>query len=141
MVKRIKMVKRKIREVWGKIGDQLKLAKRFLEEDRIDEALYFVWIAAENIVNTIKTAINGYYLKDHKEKSYVLKEYFAIGVLKKNYSGIFERLSKYRIAAEFHPYTSIPRSYSRKSVVKYLREVEELKREVEIFLKSKGVLK
>ncbi len=135
------MVKRKIQEAWEKVEDQLKLAKRFLEEDRIDEALYFVWIAAENIVNTIKTAINGYHLKDHKEKSYVLKEYFATGVLKKDYSKIFERLSKYRIAAEFHPYTSIPRNYSKKNVIKYLGEIDELKREVEIFLKKKGVLK
>jgi HEPN domain-containing protein len=58
------MSKRLIQEAWSKIKDQLSLARRFLKEGRVDEALYFVWIAAENLVNTIKVSINGRYVKD-----------------------------------------------------------------------------
>jgi len=61
--------------------DQINLAKRFLNEDRIDEALYFIWLAAENLVNTLKVAINGFYVKDHREKGLILKEYYILGFL------------------------------------------------------------
>ncbi len=135
------MVRRKIRNAWLKIEEQLNEARDFLKKDKIDEALYFIWIAAENIINSLKTAMNGFYLKDHKEKSYVLKEYYALGILKKDYSKTFEKLSKYRIAAGFHPYTSIPKDYTKKDVVSFLKEIVELKKEVEEILKDKGVLR
>ncbi len=75
-----------IRQNWNKTEDQLKEAKRFIEEGKIDEALYFIWIAAENVINSLKTGINGIYLKDHNEKSHILKEYFILETLKKDYS-------------------------------------------------------
>lgn len=129
-----------IKQNWKKINDQFKEAKRFLEENKLDEALYFTWLAAENIINTLKVAINGFYLKNHKAKSYTLREYFILGTLKKDYSKTFEKLSKYRIVAEFHPYTSIPKDYTKEDVLDFLKEIEELKREVENFLVKKGVL-
>ena len=106
--------KQEIKQNWEKINSQIKEVKRFLEEDKADEALYFTWLAAENIVNTLKVSIDGYYLKEHKAKTYLLKEYFILEKLKKDYSKIFEKLSKYRIVAEFHPYTSIPKDYTQK---------------------------
>jgi len=130
-----------LREAWKKVEDQLSLARRFLEEGRTDEALYFVWIAAENLVNTLKVAMNGRYVTDHREKSLLLLEHYAFGILKRDYSKLMERLAKYRIAAEFHPYTAIPRDYTKEDVEHYLKEVEELKKEIESILKSKGVLK
>lgn len=129
-----------LRQNWAKTEGQLKEAKRFLEEGKIDEALYFIWIAAENIVNSLKTGINGIYLKDHKGKSYILKEYFVLGTLKKDYSETFRRLSKYRIAAAFHPYTSIQKSYTKADVVKFLKEIEELMAEAKSVLVKRGVL-
>jgi uncharacterized protein (UPF0332 family) len=135
------MVRRKIREAWLKIEEQLNEARNFLKKDKIDEALYFIWIAAENIINSLKTTMNGFYLKDHRGKSYVLKEYYALSILKKDYSKTFEKLSKYRIAAGFHPYTSIPKDYTKEDVIEFLREIEGLKEEVEEILKDKGVLK
>ena len=130
-----KMVKKEeLKQNWGKINSQLKEAKRFLEETKLDEALYFIWLAAENIINNLKVAINGFYLKDHKAKTEILKGYFVTGKLKKDYSKTFEKLSKYRIVAEFHPYTSIPKDYSREDVLNFLREVQELKGEVGKFL-------
>ena len=96
---------KKINQTWKKIKSQLREAERFLEEEKLDEALYFVWLAAENIVNNLKVSVNGFYLKDHKEKSYVLKKYFVENRLRKDYSKLFRNLSKYRIVAEFHPYT------------------------------------
>ncbi|MBU4245568.1 hypothetical protein L6303_07835 [archaeon] len=130
-----------IKQNWGKTEEQLNEAKRFMEEDKIDEALYFVWIAAENVVNSLKTGINGIYLKDHKEKSYILKDYFILGTLKKDYSKTFGRLSKYRLAAGFHPYTSIPKSYTKADVLKFLKEIEELRAEAREALVKRGVLK
>ena len=35
-------MKKKIVEALAKIDDQINLAKRFLSENRIDEALYFI---------------------------------------------------------------------------------------------------
>jgi len=135
------MNKKLMQEAWRKIEDQLSLAKRFLEEGRIDEALYFAWITAENLVNTLKVTMNGRYVKDHREKSLILLEYYALGILRKDYSKLMEKLAKYRIAAEFHPYTSIPRDYTKEDVMEHLDEVDELRREVEGILKNKGVLK
>ncbi len=133
--------KEEIRQSWNKLNEQLKEAKRFLGENKTDEALYFIWIAAENIVNSLKTAMNGVYLKDHREKSYILKDYFVLGTLKKDYSKVFERLSKYRIAAGFHPYTSIPKEYTKSDVLNFLKEIEGLRAEVNGILIKKGVLK
>lgn len=135
------VTKDEIKQGWIKTEDQLKEAKRFLEEGKIDEALYFVWIAAENVVNSLKTGINGIYLKDHKEKSYILKDYFALGTLKKDYSKTFGRLSKYRLAAGFHPYTSIPKSYTKADVLMFLKEIEGLRTEAREALVKRGVLK
>ena len=130
-----KMVKKEeLKQSWEKINSQLREAKRFLEEDKIDEALYFIWLAAENIVNNLKVAENGFYLKEHRAKTYLLKDYFIAGKLKKDYSETFEKLSKYRIVAEFHPYTSIPKDYKKGDVLNFLKEIQELKKEVERFL-------
>ena len=127
-------------EALAKINDQINLARRFLNENRIDEALYFIWLAAENLVNTMKIAVNGFYVKDHREKSLILKEYY-IGYLEKDYSELFEKLAKFRITAEFHPYTSIPRSYTKRDVPNYLKQIERLKEEVIKYLKQKGLVK
>ncbi len=132
--------KEELRLNWKKINSQLKEVRRFLEENKTDEALYFIWIAAENIVNNLKVAINGFYIKDHKEKTHLLKDYFVRGVLKRDYSKAFEKLSKYRIVAEFHPYTSIPKDYATEDVLNFLQEIQGLKKEVEKFLINKGVL-
>lgn len=133
--------KEEIKQSWKKIDDQLNETRRFLQEKKLDEALYFIWIAAENIINSLKTAKNGIYLKDHREKGYILKEYFVLGVLKKDYSRTFEKLSKYRIAAGFHPYTSIPKDYTEKDVLNFLNVIEELKKEAENVMIQKGVFK
>jgi len=131
-------MERKIAEALSKISDQIDLAKRFLDENRIDEALYFIWLAAENLVNTLKIAVNGFYVKDHREKGLILKEYYALGYLNRDYSKLFEKLAKFRIAAEFHPYTSIPKSYTKNDVLNYLKQIEELREEVIKYLKKKG---
>lgn len=133
--------KEEIRQNWKKIENQLKEAKRFTEENKLDEALYFIWLASENIVNNIKFAKNGFYLKDHKTKTRTLKEYFVTGSLKNDYSKTFERLSKYRIVAGFHPYTSIPKDYAIDDVLYFLKDTQELKKEVEMFLRERGILK
>lgn len=135
------VTKNELRQNWEKINAQLGEAERFLEENKLDEALYFVWLAAENIVNNLKVAINGFYLKNHKAKTDTLKDYFVKGLLKRDYSKTFEKLSKYQIVAEFHPYTSIPKDYTKNSVLHFLKETRELKEEVEKFLSKKGVLK
>ncbi len=135
------MVKKKITEALAKIDDQINLARRFLNENRIDEALYFIWLAAENLVNTLKIAINGFYVKDHREKSLILKEYYVLGYLGKDYSKLFEKLAKLRIAAEFHPYTSIPKTYTKKEVLSDLKQIEELRGEVIRYLKKRGLIK
>lgn len=132
--------KEEIKQNWNKINAQLKEVKRFLEEDKLDEALYFIWLAAENIVNCLKVATNGFYLKDHRAKTGILKDYFAVGKLENDYSKAFEKLSKYRIVAEFHPYTSIPKDYTEHDVLAFLKEIEELKKEVEKLLVKGGVL-
>jgi HEPN domain-containing protein len=130
-----------IRQNWRKAESQLREAKRFLDEDQPDEALYFIWLAAENIVNSLKVGINGFYLKEHEAKSSLLKDYFATDVLRKDYSKAFEQLSRYRIAAGFHPYTSVPKDYTREDVLNFLLEIQKLKKEAEGFLGRKGVLK
>ena len=79
---------------WKKISDQLEEAKRFLKENKLDESLYFTWLASENIINTLKVSQNGSYLKKHKAKSELLKRYFVLGILKKDYLKVFEKLSK-----------------------------------------------
>ena len=135
------MIKReKISQNWKKINKQLNESIRFLKEGKLDEALYFIWLAAENIVNSLKVAVNGFYLKEHKLKTEVLKIYFANGILKKDYAKTFETLSKFRIAAEFHPYTSIPKNYNRKNVLSFLEETQALKKEVEDFLRKRKIL-
>jgi len=135
------MVKLKeLGQSWKKIGSQIEESKRFLDEQKIDEALYFIWIAAENLVNCLKVTVNGIYLKEHRAKTDILKAYFAAGTLKKDYSRTFEKLSKYRIAAEFHPYTSIKRDYTKEDVKRFLEEIEGLKAELSRILKERGVL-
>jgi uncharacterized protein (UPF0332 family) len=133
--------KEEIKQNWKKIENQLGEADRFIGEDKPDEALYFIWLAAEYIVNNLKFVKYGLYLKNHNAKTRILKEYFIIGVLKNDYSDTFERLSKYRIVAEFHPYTSIPKDYTREDVLSFLEEIQELKGEVEKFLIKKDVLR
>ena len=133
--------KEELKQNWEKINSQLEEAKRFLKEEKLDEALYFIWLAAENIVNNLKVIINGFYLKDHRAKTDILRDYFVMGKLKKDYSKTFEKLSKYRIVAEFHPYTSIPKDYTKEDVLNFLKEIQELKKEVEKFLIEKGILK
>ncbi|RLI99272.1 MAG: hypothetical protein DRP06_03755 [Candidatus Aenigmatarchaeota archaeon] len=135
------MRREKIREGWDKIKEQLKDAEEFLKKNKTDEALYFIWIVAENLVNSLKTTLNGFYLKEHREKTYILKDYFVLGILKKDYSDLFKKLSKYRIAAGFHPYTSIPKNYTKQEVIKFLEKIKELKGEVERILIKRGVLK
>ncbi|TRZ55184.1 hypothetical protein D4Q76_00960 [archaeon] len=130
-----------VQKNWEKVNSQINEANRFLDEGKTDEALYFVWLAAENIVNSLKTTINGFYSKEHKEKSYVLKDYFVLGTLKKDYSKTFEKLSKYRLAAGFHPYTSIPKNYTKNDVLIFLEEIEKLKAEAKDLLIKRGVLK
>lgn len=132
--------KEEIRANWKKINDQLKEAKRFISEEKVDEALYFVWLAAENLVNTLKVLINGFYLKGHKTKAYTLKDYFLIGILKKDYSETFEKLSRYRIPAEFHPYTSIPKDYTKENVERFMNDIEEFKKEIERKLIEKKII-
>ena len=112
--------KEEIKRNWEKINSQLEEVDRFLKEDKIDEALYFIWLAAENIINNLKVSLNGFYLKEHKIKRDILKSYFINETLKKDYSLIFEKLSKYRLVAEFHPYTSIPKDYTKKDVLSFL---------------------
>jgi len=133
------MNKDKIVEAWSKVDSQIKEAKGFLSADKIDEALYFIWLAAENLINTLKTLQNGYYLKEHRAKSEVLKRYFLLKILKQDYSEVFERLSKYRLAAEFHPYTSVPKDYTKKDVAYYLGEIESLEKEIGNILIKKGM--
>ena len=133
--------KEELKQNWEKINSQLEEAKRFLKEEKLDEALYFIWLAAENIVNNLKVIINGFYLKDHRAKTDILRDYFVMGKLKKDYSKTFEKLSKYRIVAEFHPYTSIPKDYTKEDVVNFLKEIQEFKKEAEKFLIKKGILK
>ncbi|MCK4730217.1 MAG: hypothetical protein KAT28_02760 [Candidatus Aenigmarchaeota archaeon] len=135
------MRREKIREGWDKIKEQLKDAEDFLEKNKTDEGLYFIWVVAENLVNSLKTTLNGFYLKEHREKSYILKDYFALGILKKDYSTLFKKLSKYRLAAGFHPYTSIPKNYTKQEIIKFLEKIKELKGEVERILIKRGVLK
>jgi uncharacterized protein YutE (UPF0331/DUF86 family) len=132
--------KAEIKQNWEKINTQLDEVKRFLDENKLDEALYFIWLVAENLVNTLKVSINGYYLKDHKAKYEVLKEYFVLRTLRKDYAETFKKLSKYRIVAEFHPYTSIPKDYTKKDVLSFLHDIQELKKEVEEYLIKKGAL-
>lgn len=135
--KLIEMVKQsEIRKNWEKIKSQLDEARRFIAEEKIDEALYFTWLAAENIVNTLKVLEDGYYLKEHRAKTDFLKGCYALGKLKKDYSKPFEKLSKYRIVAEFHPYTSIPKDYTKKDVLSFLERIQELKKEAEKNLKK-----
>lgn len=129
-----------LRKSWEKISSQLNEAERFLQEHKTDEALYFIWIAAENLINCLKVSVNGIYLKGHRAKTSILKGYAAQGLLKQDYSPAFERLSKYRISAEFHPYTSIPRDYTERDVIRFLEKIKELKREVGRILGKKGVL-
>ena len=131
--------KEELKQNWEKINSQLKEVEMFLVEGKSDEALYFIWLAAENIINSLKVAINGFYLKDHKAKTDILKDYFIRGKLKKDYSKIFEKLAKYRIVAEFHPYTSIPKDYTKGDVLNFLKAILELKTEVEKFLVKKSV--
>lgn len=135
------MLRTELKQNWQKINRQLAEAKRFLEEEKPDEAFYFTWLAAENIINTLKVTINGYYLKDHAAKTDLLKNYFATNRLKKDYSKIFEKLSKYRLVAEFHPYTSIPKDYTKEDILAFLEEIQELKKETEEILNKKGILK
>ena len=133
--------KEELKQNWEKINSQLKEVERFLGEDKLDEALYFIWIAAENLINNLKVTINGFYLKDHRAKTDILKDYFVMGKLKKDYSKTFEKLSKYRIVAEFHPYTSIPKDYTKEDVLNFLNEIRELEKEIEKFLIKKGILR
>jgi len=133
--------KEEVRQNWLKAESQLREAERFLEEDKPDEALYFIWLAAENIVNSLKVSVNGFYLKEHDAKTGLLKDYFARDVLKKDYSKTFESLAKYRISAGFHPYTSIPKDYTREDVADFLLDIQKLKNEAESILSKKGVIK
>ena len=130
-----------LKQNWEKIKSQLHESKRFLEEEKIDEALYFVWLAAENIINSLKVAVNCIYLKEHKAKTDLLKDYFVVGKLKRDYSKTFEKLSKYRLVAEFHPYTSIPKDYTKTDVANFLKAIEELKNEAKEFLIRKGMIR
>lgn len=121
------------------IEKQIKRARGYLKEKEIDDALYYTWLAAENLVNSLKVNINGFYLTDHKEKSEMLKEYYARNLLNKDYSQIFKILSKFRLAAQFEPYTAVPKDYEKADVHFYLKEINKLKKEVYTFLKQKGI--
>ena len=125
---------------WKKVTSQLEEVNRFLQEDKIDEALYFIWLAAENMINSLKFTLNGSYFKDHKAKTTILKEYFVTGTLKNDYSKTFEKLSRYRLVAEFHPYTSIEKDYTKEDVVNYLSEVKGLRNEVNEILIKKDMI-
>lgn len=131
------LTKKDIKLSIEKIEKQLSRTRLYLEENELDDALYYVWLAAENLVNLLKVSINSFYLKNHKEKSEILKFYYSKNILKKDYSSLFEKLAKYRLAAQFEPYTSIPKDYSKGDVSSYLNEISLLKEEVFKILKEK----
>ena len=114
---------------------QLDIARGFLEGDDIDNALIYVWNCFENLVNCLKDSINRRPVYDHRPKVQVLRDYYLSGVLKQNYSETFSKLIRFRLAAEFGPYTEIPKTYARDDVDNYLKEAVRLLDEVKILVK------
>jgi len=134
------VTKVEIRENWGKVEKQVKKAEESLKNNEIDDCVYFVWLASENLMNTLKTIVNGRFTVSHKRKVFDAKRYFLKGVLKRDYSKTVKKLSQLRLVAAFEPYTIVKKSYTKDDANQFLENIKHLKNEVETKLRSERVL-
>ena len=136
-----KMEKEEIIENWNKTIKQMEKAQQYLDRDEIDDALYFTWMASENLLNAIKVQVNGIHTTSHARKSRDAKRFYALGILSKDYSEVIRKLSELRLAAAFHPYTQIEKEYSKEDVEKFMEDIKSLMNETKNFLQTKNILK
>lgn len=121
----------RVTEAFDLASKQLGIARNFFKDDDIDNALVYAWNCFENLTNCLKDIFNKKPLYDHRPKVQVLRDYYLAGVLKQDYSKIFSKLIRYRLVAEFGPYTKIPKTYTKEDVRNYIKRAEELTHEVE----------
>ena len=96
--------------------------------------------ASENLMNTLKTIVNGRFTISHKKKVFDAKRYFLKGVLNRDYSKTVKRLSQLRLVAAFEPYTIVKKSYTKDDANQFLENIKQLKNEVERKLKDRRIL-
>lgn len=125
---------------WKKIEKQIKKADEALKRNDTDNAIYFTWLAVENLMNTLKMQINGRFTTSHRRKGFDAKRFYLKGVLKRDYSKMIGKLSRLRLVVAFHPYTKVKEEYTRRDAKQLLNGTQSLKTEVENILKKKGII-
>jgi len=130
----------KISKAYDLSKEQIKTAKEFFDKNKIDNSIYYIWLSFENLINILKDSFDGRPTQIHKEKIVILKNYYLIKQLNKDYSKTFKELQKHRLAAGFGPYSNIVKNYTKDDVKKYLEEVESLLKETEASLKKRNKL-
>jgi len=129
-----------IRENWNLIKKQVETAEKEIKNNEIGNAIYFTWLAAENLMNTLKTQIDGYFTTSHRKKVFDAKRFYLKHILNKDYSATIKKLSKLRLVAGFSPYTRTKQSYTREDAKKFLKDIKSLMAEVEEKLKKGGII-
>ena len=130
----------KITKAFNLAKQQIKTAKDFFNKEDIDNSIYYIWLSFENLTNTLKDSLNGRPTQIHKEKIVILKNYYLIKQLNKDYSKTFKELERHRLAAGFGPYSNTVKNYTKDDVKGYLEDIESLLREAEASLKKRGII-
>ena len=130
----------KISKAFNLAKQQVKTAKDFFNKEDIDNSIYYVWLSFETLTNVLKDSFDGRPTQVHKEKIVILKNYYLIKQLNKDYSETFKELLKHRLAAGFGPYSNIVKNYAKEDVKKYFKEVKSLLKETEASLEKRGKL-
>lgn len=125
---------------WQRIKDHLKLAEDALRNKNADNLILFTWLAAENLINSLKMQINGSFTTSHAKKATNAKRLYAMGVLRRDYSDTIGKLTKLRLLAEHHPYTHLQEQYTLEEAKQYFQDIKSLFKEVETILKQRNVV-
>lgn len=136
----MKKAERDIVRNWQRIKGHLQLAQDALQNKNADNLILFTWLAAENLINSLKLQINGSFTTIHSKKATSAKRFYARGILQKDYSETIGKLIKFRLVAEHHPYTRLREKYTLEEAKRYFRDIESLFKEVEAILKQRNVI-
>jgi len=106
--------------------EKMSYAEMFMDRGNYAEVIHFIWTIFEICINIIKEKANNKSLYDHKPKIAVFRTYYEIGILKQDYSSLYNTLNLLRLRADFGEYGLAPKIPEKDIVQGYLQNAREL---------------
>ncbi len=111
--------------------DELKKAKRFVNENEKVHLVISLFSVFESCLNIVKDIKDNKPLREHEEITKYFKWYFEMGFLKKDYSDDHLKLNQYRKRAQYEQYSGAPRIPEIVSLTPFLEQAKSLISETE----------